>query len=134
MKSNKQRRAELKARRAARAAALAQVNTRTTLRSLLPGMVAANPDKLAHNNTYGLLPLFYVDRAFNCRDCGSAEVWTAKQQKWWYEEAQGHIDSTAVRCRPCRGVERERVALARRVMQEGLERKQEALRQKENDA
>ena len=43
---------------------------------------------------------------FTCRDCGEEQVWTAKQQKWWYEVVGGAIDSTAVRCLPCRGLRR----------------------------
>ena len=39
---------------------------------------------------------------FRCRDCRKDEVWTACQQKWWYEVAKGYVYSTAVRCRACR--------------------------------
>ena len=67
-----------------------------------PGAIVADPGKLSHINTYGYLPKFYIDKVFTCRDCGSEELWTAEQQKWWYEEAKGHIDSFAVRCRACR--------------------------------
>jgi hypothetical protein len=66
------------------------------------GAVLADHNELKHINTYGGLPEFYVDKPFFCRDCGKAEVWTAEQQKWWYEVAKGHLDSTAVRCRKCR--------------------------------
>jgi hypothetical protein len=59
-----------------------------------------------HNNTYGALPESYVDTAFTCRDCGEEHVWTAKQQKWWFEVALGPIDSRAVRCLSCRRVRR----------------------------
>lgn len=124
MKSGKQRRAEIKARRLERAAALAQANRQVLPDPMFPGAVPADPARLAHNNTYDMLPLFYVDRAFRCRDCGSQELWTAKQQKWWYEVAGGNINSQAVRCRPCRRVEQARVAEARRVSAEGLARKQ----------
>jgi Probable zinc-ribbon domain len=113
VKSNKQRREEIKARRRERAALLHRLDPYVPLPKLLLGTVAADAAQLAHNNTYGLLPLFYVDRAFACRDCGAHEVWTAKQQKWWYEVAKGNINSVAVRCRPCRAKERERVAEAR---------------------
>ena len=135
-KSNKQRRAELKARRLARAVSLRVHDVRGIapgVQSVHSGMVPADPTKLAHNNTYGLLPLFYVDTAFTCRDCGSQEVWTAKQQKWWHEEAQGHIDSRAVRCRPCRLIERARAQEARRVAEEGLARKRALKASKENN-
>jgi hypothetical protein len=113
MKSGRQRREEIKARRRERAALLHALDRCAPLHELPPGTVAADPEQLAHNNTYGLLPLFYADRPFSCRDCGAHELWTAKQQKWWYEVAKGRIDSTAVRCRPCRIKERARVADAR---------------------
>ena len=85
MKSNKQRRDEIKAARLARAA---QASGKPT-QAPMPGFaVAADKTLLASlNNTYGLLPDFYVDRLFTCRDCRTEEVWTAKQQKWWYEVA-----------------------------------------------
>jgi hypothetical protein len=114
MKSNRQRRAEIKQRRLERAAqALAALAAdRHDARGLadglhLAGMEPADLEVLArHNNTYGVLPSYYLDRPFTCRDCGVEEVWTAKQQKWWYEVAHGHIDSTAVRCRACRQARR----------------------------
>lgn len=127
MKSGKQRREELKQRRRERAVKLAGFDPQAR-RALIPlGVLEADRDLLArHNNTCGLLPLYYVDREFTCRDCGSHEVWTAKQQKWWYEVALGNINSTAVRCWPCRRVEQARVTQARRVSEEGLKRKLEA--------
>jgi ribosomal protein L40E len=79
---------------------------------LPPGAVAADPSCLSHNHAT-LLPYFYLDIDFVCRDCGAREVWTAAQQKWWYEEAKGPIDSTAARCRACRLKERARVTEAR---------------------
>ena len=66
------------------------------------GAVAADRAKLAHINTYGDLPEFYVDYPFSCRDCGKREVWSAARQKWYYEEAKGHIWAVAVRCHGCR--------------------------------
>lgn len=124
MKSGKQRRQEIKTRRRERALLLqGQLTTRQLPDRLPLGTVLADPAQLAHNNTYALLPLFYIDRPFVCRDCGSQEIWTAKQQKWWYEIAKGHIDSVAVRCRPCRRQEQARQAEARRVHLAGLARK-----------
>ena len=57
------------------------------------------------SNTYDP-KLFYEDVPFTCQDCGSQEVWTAEQQKWWYEVAKGSIYSMAVRCRRCRQARR----------------------------
>ncbi|WP_230588305.1 zinc-ribbon domain-containing protein [Ralstonia solanacearum] len=61
---------------------------------------------LAPSNSYGE-PAFvrrgyYVDVHFICSDCESREVWTAAQQKWWYEVAKGYVYSTAARCLACR--------------------------------
>jgi predicted RNA-binding Zn-ribbon protein involved in translation (DUF1610 family) len=67
-----------------------------------PSAVAADPSKLSHINTYGTLPTYYIDKPFVCRDCGKEEIWRAADQKWYYEEARGHIDATAVRCHACR--------------------------------
>jgi hypothetical protein len=112
MKSNKQRRAEIKAHRLQRAAALkAQLRTQDARQlaagGLVPGMAMADKSRLAHyNTTFGEVPDFYLDQAFTCRDCGAEEVWTAKQQKWWHEVAQGSVYSQAVRCRACRQARR----------------------------
>ena len=62
---------------------------------------------------------YYLDRPFQCRDCGEQEIWTATQQKWWYEIAKGGVWTDPRRCRPCRRRERERVAEQRRVSEEG---------------
>lgn len=65
----------------------------------------------------------YEDVSFVCKDCGKKETWTAAQQKWWYEVAHGGLNTTAVRCRPCRRRERERKRDARRIQLEGMARK-----------
>jgi len=65
------------------------------------GAVLADLSQQAPNNSYSP-PLCYVDRPYTCRDCGREEVWTASQQKWYYEVAKGPIYATAVRCAECR--------------------------------
>jgi len=67
-----------------------------------PSAIAADPSKLKHINTYGALPEYYVDRPFTCRQCGKREIWRAEDQKWYCEEAKGHIDARAVECHACR--------------------------------
>ena len=67
-----------------------------------PSAVAADPGQLAHINTYGQLPEFYLDRPFRCRRCGRWEIWKARDQKWYYEVAKGHVDAQAVECHECR--------------------------------
>lgn len=129
MKSGKQRREEIRTKRLERAAKLHDLGRYALVKTLPVGVVAADPTQLAHCNTYGLLPTFYIGRPFVCRGCGSEEVWTAKQQKWWYEIAKGHIDSFAVRCRACRSVEKARIEEATRVSRKGMELKMAALKQ-----
>jgi hypothetical protein len=112
-KSNKQRRAEIKEKRLVRATRLQSELRAPDVRWAEVGALGrsgvepADPALLArHNNTYGSLPGYYLDMSFTCRDCGEEQVWTAKQQKWWYEIALGPIDSRAVRCLPCRRARR----------------------------
>jgi len=125
MKSGKQRRAEIMTRRRERASSVMGLDVFKPLRRLPCGAVAADQARLAHNNTCGALPAFYLDRCFECRDCGIEEVWTAKRQKWWYEDVHGSIYSTAVRCRACRRIAQSRVAQARLASAEGLRLKNE---------
>ncbi len=69
---------------------------------LMPeGAIPADLAQQVPNNSYSP-PLYYVDYPFKCVDCGSEEVWTAEQQKWYYEVAKGPIQAGAIRCRACR--------------------------------
>jgi hypothetical protein len=72
-----------------------------------PSAISADQSKLSHINTYGRLPEFYLDKPFVCRVCGKREIWKAKDQKWYYEEAKGHIDATAVECHECRKLKKQ---------------------------
>lgn len=70
--------------------------------------IEADLTKQAPNNSYSP-PLFYEDISFTCRDCDVEGIWTAEQQRLWYEQWGGPIQSTAVRCRACRQrVQREK--------------------------
>lgn len=112
MKSNKQRRIEIKQLRLARAARIERQLASGVAARLLPvaGLEPADTALLARfSNSYGL-PSYYVDRAFRCCDCGSEEVWTAKQQKWWYEIVMASIESRATRCLLCRRARRAQLA------------------------
>ncbi|MDB5804084.1 MAG: uncharacterized protein JWN73_1406 [Betaproteobacteria bacterium] len=109
-KSNRQRSIDAAAHRAALEAAAQR-------------RVRVNPALLGPNHSYGT-PDFvvrghYLDFPFACKDCGKQEVWSAHQQKWWYQSARGDLWTVAVRCRPCRRREQARVAQARAVQQSG---------------
>lgn len=82
--------------------------------------------KIKSKSVLPRIPDYYENKTFTCVDCGSKEVWTAKQQKWWYEQAGGEIETTAIRCRKCRRKERDRRAKARQVHLQGLAKKEES--------
>lgn len=119
MKSNKQRRKEIKEKRRKKAERFATIDTCSDVKKMPSvGAIVADHSQLDHINTYGFLPNFYLDKPFICRDCGAEEVWTAKQQKWWYEIAKGHIDSTAVHCRKCRNIRKAEKDAQKKHMEE----------------
>lgn len=94
---------------------------------ILENRIPVNVSVLAPTNSYGRPDFvqrgFYIDTTFTCKDCGKSEVWTSRQQKWWYEVAKGDMFTLATRCRPCRRKEGHRRTEARRIHLEGLERK-----------
>jgi hypothetical protein len=65
-----------------------------------PTKIPPFPDVLRDSD--GSYRDFFEDLEFTCRDCGTARVWTAAEQKWWFEVAGGSLYSTAVRCAGCR--------------------------------
>ena len=69
--------------------------------------IDADLTQQAPHTSFGAVPLHYEDVAFRCVDCGREEVWTAEQQKWWYETAKGYLFSTAIHCHACRVARRE---------------------------
>ena len=104
MKSNKQRRQEIKAhrlRRAERQLQIRCVNARPVNRPV--GTEPVTPALLRSNNSYGIPDFvqrgYYQDRPFRCKDCGVEEIWMAAQQQWWYQEAQRRLNRNQVRVR-----------------------------------
>jgi len=69
------------------------------------GAVAADLSQQAPNNSFAP-PFFYSDQEFTCYDCGAEEVWTAAQQKWYFEVLKAPIYGRAKRCRACRQAHR----------------------------
>jgi hypothetical protein len=126
-KSSKQRRAELMAKRKLRRDKQDADKRATFLARHARTLVDAS--KLAPDGSYSapdfVIRGYYVDQPFTCQQCGKQEVWTATQQKWWYEVAKGGRWTVARLCRPCRRRERERRAESRRTHLEGLSRRQQ---------
>ncbi|MDK2124379.1 zinc-ribbon domain containing protein [Parachitinimonas caeni] len=109
MLSNKQKRAQLQQKRAQRRdkqKADVQAALRVESMQRPKQSIAVQRGRLGRYCSYDE-PRFvargwYEDLPFVCRDCGKQEVWTARQQQWWYEEVKGSVWATAVRCRACR--------------------------------
>lgn len=121
MKSGKQRRKELQAKRekkrakTKKAGELKQAKRRAAElkereakhAEWVKQGIDVNYSELVPIHSYGWSPDFasrgyYSDWPFTCVDCGIEQVWTAHQQKWWYEVAKGTQYSGPVRCRTCR--------------------------------
>ena len=107
MCSGKQRRAAIMARRQVRRERerIARLPAPAPVPPRPRGSVLVDASQLAHRGFSW--PAFmqrgyYIDTWYACVDCGKHEVWSAAQQKWWYETAKGNLDSIAVRCKPCR--------------------------------
>jgi hypothetical protein len=56
---------------------------------------------------------FYVDLPRTCRDCGADFVFSAREQRHWYETLGFRLDARAVRCLPCRRAFRRDRGLSR---------------------
>ncbi len=78
--------------------------------------VAADMSKQVPNSSWGAPVTAYFDIAFRCRDCRKKEIWTAEQQKWYYEEAKGPLYANAVRCHECRKRLKEQKQIQREQM------------------
>ena len=69
-----------------------------------PARIPPYPDVLRDSD--GTYRDFFEDIGFTCRDCGAEAVWTAADQKWWFEVAGGSLYSRAARCATCRAARR----------------------------
>ena len=132
MKSNKKRREELRKRREKKEEKLAAPERERLLDEIAAGhaLGVSKSEVVSHGYPYRI-PNYYRDMPFVCRDCGKSEVWTAKQQKWWHEVVKVEIESTAVRCRRCRTIERDRKRAVREAHLAGLKLKAEKKKKSE---
>jgi hypothetical protein len=122
MKRQRQRSAEIAKKRA-------DAKARKEAKKYADGLknrVIVNMSALHPTNSYGTPPFvqrgYYLDLPFRCRDCGKQQIWTAKQQQWWYESAKGDVWTVAVRCRECRRRDRQRKDEARQIHFKGIGR------------
>lgn len=82
-------------------------------------LVLADPSEQVPNNSESAAPTYYVDTPFTCVDCGDDDVWTAGEQKWYYEVVKGSLYAGASRCLTCRRQRRSAKQRQRRRMQAG---------------
>lgn len=132
MKSNKQRREELRKRHEKKVERAAAPGRERLLADIDAGRaIPVNGSAVVSRSVMPKVPKYYRDTTVVCRDCGKTETWTATQQKWWYEVAKGEIESKAIRCRACRAIERDRKKSVREVHLAGLEAKAEMKKPKQ---
>jgi hypothetical protein len=55
----------------------------------------------------------YVDRPFRCEDCGAESVFSAKEQRYWFETIKFLIGVYPKQCAPCRAKRRRRKGASR---------------------
>jgi hypothetical protein len=121
--SNKQKKAQLRLQNAAHRRRRLAAEGRLVLgHEVPPGAIAANPSKQTQSNSYAT-KFFYVDQEFTCVGCGVDKVWTATQQKWYYEVAGGSIYGEAKRCRACRRRRRDELARQRHLLAAAKQKK-----------
>ncbi len=119
--SNKRKQQELKQHRVGKAERKAAQALQAGLRA--GSIIRVDKSKVFSNSVLPTIPEYYHDKWFTCKDCGEEDLWTAKQQRQWYEEQGGEIEAIAIRCKPCRQKEKLRKTEARKVHLEGLEKR-----------
>ncbi len=60
---------------------------------------------------------FFVDQEKECVQCGKKFVFSAKEQKYWYETLKFNFHSVAIRCRLCRRRRRSQSAVRHQIQQ-----------------
>jgi len=75
--------------------------------------IPVDPDLINLSNGPYIHPTYYRPIHFNCSDCGKPQIWTAEDQRWFYETTGAPIYATAKRCHLCRKKEQNRKKLAR---------------------
>ena len=62
--------------------------------------LAADPDLQNHQGGYSV-KFYYQDIHYTCAGCGKPEVWTAQQQKRYFEAQKGNIYNRPKWCYRC---------------------------------
>jgi len=89
--------------------------------------IVAQPDRL--NVSMGPVHFAYFDRQRQCAECQQPFVFSAHEQKYWYETLQFMTRSTAKHCKRCRRNRRRR-----KTLQKQLQAALDALRPDDGDS
>lgn len=54
---------------------------------------------------------WYIDARFRCTECGADFLWSAKEQRTWFESYRFWVDSQPQLCRECRAKRKELIQL-----------------------
>ena len=61
-----------------------------------------------NKQNYSVCPReWYIDAKFNCNGCHNPFLWSASEQKAWFEDYQFWVDSYPTHCKECRKEKRE---------------------------
>lgn len=60
--------------------------------------------------------LYYQDKTLHCKSCKKDFLFSASEQKYWYEEAQIFTDVQPKFCAPCRKKNRQQTAINKKLM------------------
>ena len=85
------------------------------------GATKADLTKHAPHNSYSP-PMWYVDEDKKCVECGREFMFTARQQKHWFEVLKIPIHVSANRCVTCRRMRRDVIAAQKQHMKETAKR------------
>ncbi len=63
---------------------------------------------------YSVFPRYwYFEARFRCDDCDGEFLWSAEEQRVWFETCRFYVDSIPRQCRDCRAKRRDLLALRR---------------------
>jgi tetratricopeptide (TPR) repeat protein len=84
---------------------------------LPPGAVRGDPSRQRRFCSHCRPPkYFYIDQELRCRECGTAFIWPAQQQRHWYEIRQlSAAAGPPARCPECRRERRAARAIGQRL-------------------
>jgi tetratricopeptide (TPR) repeat protein len=73
--------------------------------------VPGDPFKQVFCPAHQIPKYFYLDEGRACVQCGNDFVFTANEQRFWYETLKFNIDTVAIRCTRCRRGRRQQRAV-----------------------